>query len=115
MIGWGSGASAASVARTLEAAVLAFPDDARAWEALGGFALDRRDYHRAEEAHRALVRLEPENGLAWMRLGATLARQEKWREAREAMARAQSLDPEAPVDAAVLAFLDQKAAADAAR
>ena len=36
----------------------------------GGFALDRRDYARAEEAHRALLRLEPANGPAWLRLGA---------------------------------------------
>jgi cytochrome c-type biogenesis protein CcmH/NrfG len=101
--------------RTLEAALAAFPDDARAWEALGSFALDRRDYRRAEEAHRALVRLEPEDTAAWLRLGATLARQEKWREAREAIARARELDPKAPVDAELVAFLDRKAAAVPAR
>ena len=88
----------------------AFPDDARAWEALGSFALDRRDYRRAEEAHRALVRLQPEDTAAWLRLGATLARQEKWREAREAIARARELDPRAPVDAELVAFLERKAA-----
>jgi hypothetical protein len=101
--------------RTLEVAVAAFPDDARAWESLGGFALDRRDYRRAEEAHRALVRLEPENAPAWLRLGAALARQERWREAREAIARAQALDPEAEVDAALVAFLERKAAASPSR
>jgi spermidine synthase len=103
------------VARALDAAVAANPGDARAWESLGGFALDRRNFRRAEEAHRALVRLEPENAPAWLRLGATLARQEKWGEAREAIARAQALDPGAPVDAALVAFLEQKAAAAGAR
>jgi spermidine synthase len=99
------------VVRTLEAAVAAFPDDARAWETLGSFALDRRDYRRAEEAHRALVRLQPDDTAAWLRLGATLARQQKWREAREAIARAQKLDPKAPVDADLVAFLDRRSAA----
>jgi tetratricopeptide (TPR) repeat protein len=101
--------------RTLEAALAAFPGDARAWEALGNFALDRRDYRRAEEAHRALVRLEPQDTAAWLRLGATLARQEKWHEAREAIARARELDPKAPVDAELVAFLDRKATAGPAR
>jgi tetratricopeptide (TPR) repeat protein len=95
--------------RTLEAALAAFPDDAQAWEALGNFALDRRDYRRAEEAHRALVRLEPEDTAAWLRLGATLARLARWREAREAIARARELDPRAPVDAELVAFLERKA------
>jgi spermidine synthase len=99
------------VASTLNAAVTAFPGDARAWESLGGFALDRRDYRRAEEAHRALVRLEPENAPAWLRLGATLARQKRWREAREAIGRAQALDPEAKVDAELVRFLDRQAEA----
>ena len=99
--------------RALDAAVAADPDDARAWETLGGLALDRRDYRRAEEAHRALVRLEPDDVAAWLRLGATLARQARWREAREAIARARALDPKAPVDAELVAFLDQKAAAAA--
>jgi Flp pilus assembly protein TadD len=80
------------------------------WESLGEFALDRRDYRRAETAHRALVRLEPGNGSAWLRLGATLARQEKWREAREAVAKGRAIDPGAPVDEALLAFLDKAAA-----
>lgn len=102
-------------ARALEAALAAFPDDAAAWEALGSFALDRRDYRRAEEAHRALVRLEPDDTAAWLRLGATLARQEKWVEAREAIARARRLDPRAPVDPELVAFLERKAAAGPAR
>jgi tetratricopeptide (TPR) repeat protein len=96
--------------RALEAAVAADPGDARAWETLGALALDRRDYRRAEEAHRALVRVEASNVAAWLRLGAVLARQQKWGEAREAIARARSLDPKAPVDAELLAFLDRQAA-----
>jgi hypothetical protein len=98
-------------ARTLEAALAAFPGDSGAWETLGNFALDRRDYARAEEAHRALVRLEPENAPAWLRLGAILARRQRWGEARAAIARARAIDPAAPVDAELLAFLDRQAAA----
>jgi Flp pilus assembly protein TadD len=81
------------------------------WEKLGGLALDRRDYPRAEEAHRALLRLRPNDGAAWLRLGAVLARQQRWREARQAIARGQALDPKAPVDAELLLFLDRQAAA----
>jgi tetratricopeptide (TPR) repeat protein len=102
------------VARTLAAAVLAFPGDARAWEAIGSFALDRRDYRRAEEAHQTLVRLEPENAPAWLRLGAILARRERWADARAAIARARTIDPGAPVDEALVAFLEQKATAPGA-
>ncbi len=99
------------VVRTLRLAVARHPDDARAWESLGGFALDRRDYRLAEDAHRALVRLEPESAPAWLRLGAALAREEKWGEARGAIARARALDPKAPVDADLVAFLEKAAAA----
>ncbi len=102
------------VARTIDAAVLAFPGDARAWEALGNFALDRRDYRRAEEAHQALVRLEPESVAAWLRLAAILARERRWSEARGAITKALALDPKAPVDAELLAFLDRQAAAPGA-
>jgi spermidine synthase len=102
------------VARTLDAAVAAFPGDARAWEALGNFALDRRDYRRAEEAHRALLRLEPGSVPAWLRLAAILARQQRWSEARGAITKARALDPKAPVAAELLAFLDRQAAAPGA-
>jgi spermidine synthase len=90
------------------------PSRAAAWEAIGGLALDRRDYARAVEAHRALLRLEPRKVSAWLRLAAALARQERWREAREAIAKAQSLDPKAPVDAELVAFLDQQVASSPA-
>ena len=86
------------------------PDDARAWESLGGYALDRRDYRLAADAHRELVRLEPGNAPGWLRLGAALARQERWGEARDAIAKARALDPKAPVDTELVAFLDKAAA-----
>ena len=38
-----------------------------------------------------------------------LARQQKWGEARAAIARAQALDPKAPVDAELVAFLEKAA------
>jgi spermidine synthase len=98
------------VERTLRLAVSRHPDDARAWESLGGYALDRRDYRLAADAHRELVRLEPGNAPAWLRLGAALARQEKWGEARDAIAKARALDPKAPVDTELVAFLDKAAA-----
>jgi len=79
-----------------------------AWEAISGIALDLRDYARAEEAHRALVRLQPGRVAVWLRLAAVLARQERWAEAREAITKAQALDPKAPVDPQLLAFLDRQ-------
>jgi spermidine synthase len=99
------------VERTLRLAVDRHPDDARAWESLGEYALDRRDYRLAADAHRALVRLEPENSPAWLRLGAALARQEKWGEARDAIAKARALDPKAPVDPELVSFLEKAAGA----
>ena len=48
----------------------------------------------------------------WLRLGAVLARQERWSEARDAFAKARALDPKAPLDPQLLAFIEQKAAAD---
>jgi spermidine synthase len=87
------------------------PSRALAWEAISGIALDFRDYARAEEAHRALVRLQPERVAPWLRLAAVLARQERWAEAREAIGKAQALDPKAPVDPQLLAFLDRQLAA----
>jgi spermidine synthase len=97
--------------RMLELAVSADPADTRAWDSLASFALDRRDYRRAEEAHRALVRLEPENAPAWLRLVAVLARQQKWADARAALARAQALDPGATVDPQLVDFLERQAMA----
>ena len=99
---------AAEAERLLAAAVRVDPDRARAWEGLGSIYLDRRDYPRAEEAHRALLRLEPANVSAWLRLGATLARQGKWDGAKEALAIALSIDPRAPVDPELAAYVDRQ-------
>jgi len=101
----------ADAERYLAAAVRLDPGDAASWETIAGLALDRRDYARAEEAHRALLRLRPDYAAAWLRLGAVLARQQRWREAREAIAKGQALDPKAPVDADLLAFIDRQAGA----
>lgn len=90
------------------------PARVSAWEAIGGLALDLRDYARAEAAHRALLRLEPGKVAVWLRLAATLARQERWLEARDAIAKARALDPKAAVDPQLLAFLDQQVAGVAA-
>ena len=95
--------------RHYDEAVRLEPGRASAWEAIGGLALDRRDYARAEEAHRALVKLQPTKVSAWLRLGAILAREQRWNEAREAILKAQALDPKAPVEPGLLAFLEKQA------
>jgi cytochrome c-type biogenesis protein CcmH/NrfG len=84
------------------------PTRARGWEGLGSIYLDRRDYVRAEEAHRALLRLEPANVSAWLRLGAALARQGRWEGAKDALATALSIDPSAPVDPQLAAYVDRQ-------
>ena len=99
---------AAEAERLLAEAVRRDPTRARAWEGLGVIFLDRRDYARAEEAHRALLRLEPANVAAWLRLGAALARQGKWDGAKDALATALSIDPRAPVDAELAAYVDRQ-------
>ena len=45
---------------------------------------------------------------AWLRLGATLARQGKWDGAKEALATALSIDPRAPVDPELAAYVDRQ-------
>jgi spermidine synthase len=95
--------------RALDAAVAAGPDDERAWEALGGAALDARDWPRAEEAHRALLRLRPRDVDATLRLAAVLARQGKWDESQAALRRARELDPRAPVDPRLAAYVEARA------
>jgi spermidine synthase len=93
----------------LAEAVRLDPTRARAWEGLGAIALDRHDYARAEQAHRALLRLEPANVSAWLRLGAALARQDKWVEAKDALDTARSIDPKAPIDSQLRAYVDTAA------
>jgi tetratricopeptide (TPR) repeat protein len=95
--------------RALERAVVLRPDDERAWEALGGAAIDARDWGRAEEAHRALLRLRPRDVNATLRLAAVLARQAKWEESGAALRRARELDPRAPVDPALAAYVEAHA------
>jgi spermidine synthase len=99
---------AAEAQRLLAEAVRRDSTLARAWEGLGSIYIDRRDYARAEEAHRALLRLEPANVDAWLRLGAALARQGKWVEAKDALATALSIDPRAPVDSELAAYVDRQ-------
>jgi spermidine synthase len=93
----------------LRTAVRLDPSLARAWETLGALAIDRRDYAFAEEAHRGLLRREPSNVEAWLRLAAALARQRKWAEALEALEWARTIDPKAPVDPELVAFLQAQA------
>jgi spermidine synthase len=95
---------------SLERALAGDPTLDRALERLSHLYLDRRDFPRAEGTHRELLRLRPRDVPAWLRLGATLARQSKWAEARDAFARARSLDPKAPVDEALLDFVEKQAA-----
>ncbi len=92
----------------LTEAVRLDPTRARAWEGLGLIALDRRDYPRAEERHRTLLRLEPANVSAWLRLAAALARQSKWSEAKDALDTARSIDPQAPIDPELRAYVERQ-------
>ena len=78
-------------------------------EQLGGAAIDAGDWPRAEELHRALLRVRPRDVDAQLRLAAVLTRQAKWAEARQAFERARSLDPSAPVDPQVLAYVAARA------
>jgi tetratricopeptide (TPR) repeat protein len=99
---------AAEAERLLAEAVRLDPTRARAWEGLGSIFLDRRDYARAEHAHRELLRLEPANVAAWLRLAAALARLGKWEGAKDALATALSIDPRAPVDPELAAYIDRQ-------
>ncbi len=92
----------------LERAVAADASLADAQELLGHFYLDRRDYPAAERAHREYLRVRPARVDAWLRFAAVLARQSKWKEAREAIERARKLDPAAPVDPKLLAYLERQ-------
>ena len=94
---------------TLERAVAADSTLADAQELLGHLYLDRRDYPAAERAHRDYLRLRPARVDAWLRFAAVLARQSKWKEARESIEHARRLDPAAPVDPALLAYLERQA------
>jgi uncharacterized protein HemY len=58
-----------------------------------------------------MIRHHPRAVAAYLRLGAVLARQARWAEARDALDRARAIDPAAPVDPSLVAFLEQQAAA----
>jgi spermidine synthase len=96
--------------RSLERALALDPTQEALLEQLGGAAIDAGDWPRAEELHRALLRLRPRDVDAQLRLAAVLARQAKWAEARDAFARARALDPQAPVDPQVLAYVAARVA-----
>jgi tetratricopeptide (TPR) repeat protein len=91
--------------RGLEKALLLDPLQDAALEKLGGDAIDAADWPRAEALHRALLRVRPRDVDARIRLGAVLSRQAKWVEARDAFQEARRLDPRAPVDPQVLAYV----------
>jgi len=46
---------------------------------------------------------------AYLRLGAVLARQSRWAEARDVLYAVRAIDPAAPVDPELLAFLERQA------
>jgi spermidine synthase len=91
--------------RSLERAFALDPTQERVVEELGGAAIDASDWPRAEELHRALLRIRPRDVDAQLRLAAVLVRQAKWAEARDAFDRARRLDPGAPVDPQLLAYV----------
>jgi spermidine synthase len=93
----------------LERAVAADPEQADGWEKLGGVWLDAQDYPKAEAAHRQLLRLRPKDVAALLRHGAILARLGRWGEARDALLSARRLDPKAPIEPALLEYVEQQA------
>jgi spermidine synthase len=104
-VGWPSRAlPAARQAAALD------PGDARAAELLAGLLLDGKDYDAAEAAHRRLLELHPADVDAWLRLAAIQARQSRWPAARDALQRALAIDARAPVDAALLDYVERRAA-----
>jgi tetratricopeptide (TPR) repeat protein len=86
------------------------PSDLDSFNALAGLYLEQREMEKAERAHRDLVRHHPSYVPARLRLGAILARRGAWAESRATLKEAQRLDPKAPVDPALLAYLDTQAA-----
>ncbi len=94
---------------SLERALTLDPSLDRALERLSHLYIDRRDFPRAERAHRQLLRLRPRDVQTWLRLGAVFARQSKWAEARDAFTRARALDPKAPVDPALFDYVERQA------
>jgi spermidine synthase len=103
-------------ARALAAArraVALDPTHAPALARLGTLLLDRRELREAEAAHQRLLALRPREVDAWLRLAAIQARQSKWAAARDALRHARSLDAKAPVDPALLDYVERQASAAA--
>jgi spermidine synthase len=95
----------------LREAVRLDPSPEKPFELLGGLLIDRKDYAAAEAVHRETIRHHPRSVDAYLRLGAVLARQSRWAEAREVLHHARAIDPAAPVDPALLAFLERQGGA----
>ena len=100
--------------RRLREAVRLDPSAEKPFDLLGGLLIDKKDYAAAEAVHREMIRHHPGAVAAYLRLGAVLARQSRWTEAKEALDRARALDPAAPIDPSLVAFLEQRAAAPGA-
>jgi spermidine synthase len=94
----------------LRAAVELDPANLDAFNALAGLYLENREMEKAERAHLDLVRHHPDFVAGRLRLGAILARRGAWAQSRTQLREAQRLDPKAPVDPALLAYLDQQVA-----
>jgi tetratricopeptide (TPR) repeat protein len=94
----------------LREAVRLDPGQEKAFDLLGGLYIDRKDYARAEEIHREQLRHHPRTVAAQLRLGGVLARLGRWREARDVLYAARRLDPQAPIDPALLKFIETRAA-----
>ena len=94
----------------LQAAQRADPTLEKPFDLLGGLYIDRRDYARAEAVHREQLKHHPRAVAAHLRLGGVLARLGRWSEAREILYAARRLDPQAPIDPALLKFIETQAA-----
>jgi spermidine synthase len=94
---------------SMERAVARDPSLDQTLERLSHMYIDQRDFKGAERAHLELLRLRPRDIEGWLRLGAVFARQSKWAEARDAFRQAKALDPDAPVDPALLDYVERQA------
>ena len=92
-----------------ERALALEPGNEWALESLGGMAIDEREWARAEELHRGLMRARPLDVDVRLRLVAVLARQEKWGAARDALRSARAIDPKAAVDPELVTFIEKQA------
>jgi tetratricopeptide (TPR) repeat protein len=103
------GGRAAEAESPLREAVRLDPAQEKPFDLLGGLYIDRQDYARAAEVHREQLRHHPRAVAPRLRLGGVLARLGRWTEARDVLHDARRLDPKAPIDPALLRFIEQKA------